>query len=82
MPICLISHLKTICLRDFNWCPHEMVVVKYLVKHGKALNKVTIYTRFSVDKEMMIQSPFALGSKISKFSRGSKTCEIEFRTII
>lgn len=57
-------------------------MAKYLVKHGKALNKVTIYTHFSVDKEMMMQSPIALWSKISKFSRGSKTCEIEFRTII
>ncbi|XP_040367278.1 FBD-associated F-box protein At5g22730-like [Rosa chinensis] len=80
--ICLVSHLKTICLWDFKGCPNDMEVAKYLVKHGKALNRVTIHTHFSENKEMKSRSPTALWSKFSKFPRGSKTCEIEFRIII
>ncbi|XP_061988356.1 F-box/FBD/LRR-repeat protein At1g16930-like [Rosa rugosa] len=80
--ICLVSHLKTVCLWDFKGCPNDMEVAKYLVKHGKALNKVTIYTHFSEDKEMEIQSPITLWSKFSKFLRGSKTCKIQFKTIV
>ncbi|XP_062029567.1 F-box/LRR-repeat protein At4g14103-like [Rosa rugosa] len=82
VPVCLISHLKTICLWEFKGCPNEVEVAKYLVKHGKALNKVTIYNHFSEDEEMEIRSPSALWSKFSKFPRGSKTCKIQFQTII
>ncbi|KAL6174691.1 hypothetical protein ACLB2K_051337 [Fragaria x ananassa] len=82
VPVCLISHLKTICLWDFQGCPDDMEVAMYLVKHGKALNKVTIYNHFCQDKEIEIQSPIALWSKFSKFPRGSKTCKIQFQTII
>ncbi|XP_024168725.2 F-box/LRR-repeat protein At3g59190 isoform X1 [Rosa chinensis] len=81
VPVCLFSHLKTICLREFKGCPNEMEVAKYLVKHGKALNKVTIYTRFCEEKEMKLQPPIAsLCLEVSKFPRGSKTCEIGFLT--
>ncbi|XP_004298789.1 PREDICTED: F-box/LRR-repeat protein At4g14096-like [Fragaria vesca subsp. vesca] len=82
VPVCLILHLKTICLWDFQGCPDDMEVAKYLVKHGKALNNVTIHTPFSENKEMKSQSLAALWSKFSKFPRGSKTCKIEFRIII
>ena len=58
-----------------------MEVANYLVKHGNALNKVTIYTRFSEEKEMNLGPPIAaLCSEVSKFPRGSKTCEIDFQT--
>ncbi|KAL6182181.1 hypothetical protein ACLB2K_043604 [Fragaria x ananassa] len=82
VPVCLISHLKTICLWDFKGCPDDMEVAKYLVQHGKALNRVTIHTPFCENKEMKSQSATALWSNVSKFPRGSKTCEIEFQTII
>ena len=82
VPVCLILHLKTICLWDFQGCPDDMEVAKYLVKHGKALNNVTIHTPFSENKEMKSQCLAALWLKFSKFPRGSKTCKIEFRIII
>ncbi|KAL6182657.1 hypothetical protein ACLB2K_044072 [Fragaria x ananassa] len=81
VPVCLISHLKTICLGDLKGCPNDMEVAKYLAKHGQALNRVTIHTPFSENKEMKSQSPTALRSKFSRFPRGSKTCEIELRII-
>ncbi|KAL6174696.1 hypothetical protein ACLB2K_051342 [Fragaria x ananassa] len=60
---------------EHGWdgCPDDMEVAKYLVKHGKALNNVTIYTPCSENKEMKSQSLTALWSKFLKFPRGSKT---------
>ena len=80
LPGCL--HLKTLCFKDIKGCPNEVKVIRYLVKHGKSLNRVTILTRFDKYKGLKLQSPTALWSKFSKFQRGSKTCQIEFRTII
>ncbi|XP_004298787.1 PREDICTED: uncharacterized protein LOC101302354 [Fragaria vesca subsp. vesca] len=80
--ISLISHLKTVCLWDFKGCPNEVEVAKYLVKHGKSLNKVTIHFRFGENKEMKSQSAITLfSSQFLKFPRGSKTCEVEFQMI-
>ncbi|XP_004298755.1 PREDICTED: F-box/LRR-repeat protein At4g14096-like [Fragaria vesca subsp. vesca] len=81
VPVCLISHLKTICLWDFQGCPDDMEVAMYLVKHGKALNKVTIYNHFS-NEEMELRSTIALWSKFSNFPRGSETCKIQFETMV
>ncbi|XP_050377719.1 F-box/LRR-repeat protein At3g59190-like [Argentina anserina] len=79
-PARLFSHLKTICLRDFMGCPNEMEVAKYLLKNGKGLHKVTIYVRFSEEKEMKLRPHIvALCTEISKFPRGSKTCEIDYQ---
>nr|XP_011463856.1 PREDICTED: F-box/LRR-repeat protein At3g59190-like isoform X1 [Fragaria vesca subsp. vesca]XP_011463857.1 PREDICTED: F-box/LRR-repeat protein At3g59190-like isoform X1 [Fragaria vesca subsp. vesca]XP_011463858.1 PREDICTED: F-box/LRR-repeat protein At3g59190-like isoform X1 [Fragaria vesca subsp. vesca]XP_011463859.1 PREDICTED: F-box/LRR-repeat protein At3g59190-like isoform X1 [Fragaria vesca subsp. vesca]XP_011463860.1 PREDICTED: F-box/LRR-repeat protein At3g59190-like isoform X1 [Fragaria len=81
VPVCLFSHLKTICLRELKGCPKEMEMAKYLVKHGKALNKVTICTRFCDEKEKKLLPPIAtLCLEVSKFPRGSRTCEIDFQT--
>ncbi|XP_050377517.1 F-box/LRR-repeat protein At4g14103-like [Argentina anserina] len=79
---CLISLLKTVCLWDFKGCPNDIRVAKYLVKHAKSLNKVTIHTRLSDDKETKSQSPITLSSKFSNFPMASKNCEIEFQTIV
>lgn len=46
MPTCLVSHLKTICLRKFQGTPNEMKVAKYLRKHGEVLNDVTVFDLF------------------------------------
>ena len=43
MPVCLISHLKTITIRGFKGYPHEEKLAKYLLKEGQVLSKMTIY---------------------------------------
>ena len=79
VPACLISHLKTVCLWEFKGCPNEVEAAEYLVKHGKALNKVTLYNDSS-NKEMELRATITLWSKVSNFFRGSETCKIHFET--
>lgn len=50
-----------------------MEVAEYLLKHGEVLNKVKVYT-CSFIKEYVTE----LWQKFSYFSRGSKTCQIEW----
>ncbi|VVA18993.1 PREDICTED: F-box/LRR-repeat [Prunus dulcis] len=73
VPVCLLSSLKTICIRGFCGRPYEMEVAKYLLKHGEVLTKVTIfYTNdLGVAEEMRVRQ------ELSKFPRGSKTCQVE-----
>lgn len=42
---CLLSCLKTICVRRFKGRPDGLDAATYLLKHGKILNKAKIYTR-------------------------------------
>ncbi|CAB4307705.1 unnamed protein product [Prunus armeniaca] len=59
VPMCLFSSLKTVCVRGFRWQSDEMEVVKYMLKHGEALNKVTVYARnISGEKQMEWQQEF------------------------
>ncbi|BBN68136.1 F-box/RNI-like superfamily protein [Prunus dulcis] len=59
LPICLFSKLKTVCVRGFRWHSDEMEAVKYMLKHGEALNKVTVYARnISAEKQMEWQQEF------------------------
>lgn len=44
MPTCLSSHLKSISISGFKGWPVEMKMAKYLLKNGRFLNKMTIYT--------------------------------------
>ncbi|ONI12387.1 hypothetical protein PRUPE_4G160900 [Prunus persica] len=77
LPICLFSSLKTVCVRGFRWHSDEMEAVKYMLKHGEALNKVTVYARnISAEKQMEWQQEFV------DFPRVSKTCQIELVQLI
>ncbi|KAB2623561.1 F-box/LRR-repeat protein [Pyrus ussuriensis x Pyrus communis] len=63
VPICLISHLKTITVRGFEGYPHEKKVAKYLLNNGEVLTKMTVYND-ELYKELMLE-------------RGSRTCWVE-----
>nr|XP_028956368.1 FBD-associated F-box protein At5g22730-like [Malus domestica] len=63
VPICLISHLKTITIRGFKGYPHVKKVAKYLLKNGKVLTKMTV-NNDELYKELMLE-------------RGSRTCWVE-----
>ncbi|CAN6694122.1 unnamed protein product [Malus baccata var. baccata] len=63
VPICLISHLKTITVRGFEGYPHVKKVAKYLLNNGKVLTKMTVYND-ELYKELMLE-------------RGSRSCWVE-----
>ncbi|KAB2616034.1 F-box/LRR-repeat protein [Pyrus ussuriensis x Pyrus communis] len=63
VPICLISHLKTITIRGFEGYPHVKKVAKYLLKNSKVLTKMTVYND-ELYKALMLE-------------RGSRTCWVE-----
>lgn len=46
VPTCLSSHLKSISISGFKGLLVEMKMAKYLLKNGRFLNKMTIYTDF------------------------------------
>ncbi|ONI12360.1 hypothetical protein PRUPE_4G158900 [Prunus persica] len=64
VPVCLISHLKTITIRGFKGYPHEEKLAKYLLKEGQVLSKMTIYND--------------LAKEFSMSQRASKACRVEF----
>ncbi|KAL6221411.1 hypothetical protein ACLB2K_009162 [Fragaria x ananassa] len=71
-PVCLLSHLKTIVLKGFRGRRGEKEVAKYLLKNGKVLKKMTIYTgKFIYSKEEFSRD-------CALFCKGSKTCQVKF----
>ncbi|CAB4277293.1 unnamed protein product [Prunus armeniaca] len=64
VPVCLISHLKTITIRGFKGYPHEEKLAKYLLKKGQVLSKMTIHND--------------LAEEFSMSQRASKACRVEF----
>ena len=77
VPNCLLSHLKTICIKAFQGkiftgYLDEIQVIKYLLKNGQVLENMTIYTSgFSTDAEEKLIEEFSM------FERGSGTCRFE-----
>lgn len=71
MPVCLSSHLKTISIMEFKGREIEMEAAQYLLKNGRALKKMTIYT----GKDL----PYIEENKLlKKFLMFQKTCQVEF----
>ncbi|XP_050375512.1 F-box/LRR-repeat protein At4g14103-like [Argentina anserina] len=72
VPNCQLSHVKTICIKEFLGRDDEFEVAKYLLKNGEVLNSMNIYTGRDVvcTKEEMLE-------KLLKFERVSKTCDVE-----
>ncbi|XP_050384400.1 putative FBD-associated F-box protein At5g56440 [Argentina anserina] len=73
VPICLLSCLKTVYIREFRGRIDEVEVAGYLLKHVKVLKKVTIHTS-NISQESVME----LWQTFSSLPRGSKTCEIEW----
>lgn len=72
VPICLVSHLKTISVRGFQGHLHEREAAKYLLENGEVLRKMTIYTGDFLPAKEKIYKEFSM------FQRGSRTCQVEF----
>ncbi|TQD90272.1 hypothetical protein C1H46_024189 [Malus baccata] len=74
VPVSLSSHLKTITVNRYKGTRYEVQLVKYLLKNGEVLNKMTISTEVTSDEQKK-----ALFEEFLLFQRGSKTCEVEMQ---
>lgn len=72
VPMCLTSHLKTISIRGMEGLPHDLELLKYLLKNGEVLEKMTIYTGD------LLCTKDELNKEVCMFKRGSKSCQVEF----
>lgn len=70
VPICLVSHLKTISIRRFKGWRVDMEVAKYLLQNGRVLNKMTIYPGF------LYMSENEMYKELLMFHR-AMTCQVE-----
>ncbi|XP_062011811.1 putative F-box/FBD/LRR-repeat protein At4g13965 [Rosa rugosa] len=82
VPNCLLSHLKTICIKGFKGkgffgYQDEKEVVKYLLKNGQVLQRMTIYS-----PGLSRSAEEALHEEFSTLERDSNTCQIELVTEI
>lgn len=77
VPNCLSSRLKTISIMGFKGKGYfgyldEKELIKYLLKNGQVLQKLTIYTPgLSRDAEEELYEEFSM------FEWGSKTCQVD-----
>ncbi|XP_062011818.1 putative FBD-associated F-box protein At3g50710 [Rosa rugosa] len=72
IPICLLTHLKTVSIRGFKGKLDEMDVAKYLLNNGEVLKKMTFYS------EDLLRTKEELKMELSMCHWGSKTCQVEF----
>nr|XP_011468405.1 PREDICTED: F-box/FBD/LRR-repeat protein At3g26920-like [Fragaria vesca subsp. vesca] len=77
VPVCLSSHLKTICIIGFKGWKFEMEAAKYLLKNGRAFKKMIIYTA----NDLPSMKANKLPKNFSCFKRPVKwnlsTCDLE-----
>ncbi|XP_068319561.1 probable FBD-associated F-box protein At1g32375 [Pyrus communis] len=76
VPVCLSSHLKTISMRGFHGEQEEVEVLKYLLKYGEVLNKMTISPKNFVGSSAC-HTKEELCKEILLFQKGSETCQVE-----
>ncbi|KAM5584047.1 FBD-associated F-box protein [Rosa sericea] len=73
VPSSLLSNLKTICFKGFKGRLFEIKMIKYLLKNGQLLNKMTVSTglHLSYDRQNELYTEFMM------FHR-AVTCHVEF----
>lgn len=76
VPVCLSSHLKTISMLGFHGEQEEVEVLKYLLKYGEVLNKMTISPKNFVGSSAC-HTKEELCKEILLFQKGSETCQVE-----
>ncbi|PRQ30789.1 putative FBD domain, leucine-rich repeat domain, L domain-containing protein [Rosa chinensis] len=72
IPICLLTHLKTVSIRGFKGKLDEMDVAKYLLNNGEILKMTTFYS------EDLFRTKEELKMELSMCQWGSKACQVEF----
>ncbi|KAL6205894.1 hypothetical protein ACLB2K_023146 [Fragaria x ananassa] len=71
-PTCVLSHLKTVSISGFKGREDEREVVKYLLKNGEVLEKMTIYMGDFMHSKEEFYKEFSL------FQRASKKFQVKF----
>ncbi|XP_050369735.1 F-box/LRR-repeat protein At4g14103-like [Argentina anserina] len=72
VPNCLTSHLKSISIKGLKGEPSDLEMLKYLLRNGEVLEKMTIYAGG------LLCTKEELNREVRMFKRGSKTCEVEY----
>ncbi|PRQ30768.1 putative F-box domain, FBD domain, leucine-rich repeat domain, L domain-containing protein [Rosa chinensis] len=73
VPVCMLSHLKTITIASFRGSQDNMRVAQYLLKYSEVLNKMI----FTISEGLPNAEEKALYKEFLMFERGSKTCQVE-----
>ncbi|WJX30876.1 hypothetical protein P8452_19367 [Trifolium repens] len=73
-PECLLSQLKTCCLRSFGGTKCGFEFAKYIIENSKVLDYMIINSKFSRDKNAKSQ----MLMKLSSCAKGSETCKLLF----
>ncbi|KAL6283332.1 hypothetical protein ACE6H2_014261 [Prunus campanulata] len=76
VPNCLSSHLKTVSILRFGARKVEMEVVKYLLKYGHLLDKMTLIYAGNLRTEVF---EGLYRREIKMFQRASMTCQVEHK---
>lgn len=79
VPTCVLSHLRTFSINNFMGYDDEFEVVKYLLKYGEVLKKITITTNDFLIYNVRRMTRDKLYKKSLKFQKCSKTCEVEVK---
>lgn len=71
-----LHHLKVVKIRGFTECSNDVSLVKFLLKHGKALQEVFLCTGLSKPRDSNLREK--IKSEIMGFSRASSNANIVF----
>lgn len=71
VPNCLLLHLKEVDITECNGEENELEAIKYMLKNGNMLKKMTIGCQHMKGKD-----EFRVCRKIAGFPRGSKNCPL------
>ncbi|GFQ04316.1 F-box/FBD/LRR-repeat protein at1g16930 [Phtheirospermum japonicum] len=75
VPKCLLSHLSTIRIDQFECIEDEFKMVRYLLRNAKVLKRMEIYPqRRGIGSNEKLDAL----KRISLFQRGSEACELAF----
>ncbi|KAM5569310.1 F-box/LRR-repeat protein, partial [Rosa sericea] len=79
VPICVVSHLKTVSITHITGHDDQLDVVKYLLKYGQVLRNMTIFTCGTLLFKTRHITEEKFQRKILKYHKSSKTCEVEVK---
>ncbi|EYU24829.1 hypothetical protein ABFS82_13G021400 [Erythranthe guttata] len=72
-----LRHLKEVRIFGFTECANDVSLVKFLLKHGKVLQQVFIFTSLSKPRDSLLREK--IKSQIMGFSRASSNANIVFK---
>ncbi|KAK6134495.1 hypothetical protein DH2020_031729 [Rehmannia glutinosa] len=75
VPACLLSHLRTVRIDQFGSTEQVFMMVKYILRNAKVLEKMEIYSEHHGTD---FKAKFDALKRISSFQRGSEACELVF----